>query len=69
MNNVIYYFDRKPTENEVFHIIKCVVVSYFYWTVWAEDMILKGNNYNYYLNRYKNIFNTYYKEYKVRSEL
>lgn len=68
-SKLIYYFDRKPTEDEVFHIIKCVVVSYFYWVIWAEDMILKGHKYNYYLNRYKNIFDTYYEEYLVRSEL
>ena len=53
------YYKRLPTQNEIDHLIRCVVVSYYYWYVWASYMILKGNNYEEYLERYKKIFIKY----------
>ena len=53
------YYKRIPTQKEIDHLIRCVVVSYYYWYVWASYMILKGNNYEEYLERYQKIFIKY----------
>lgn len=67
-NYLVNYFERIPTEDELNHLIGCTAVSYYYWTVWATYMILKGYKYDDYLNRYRNVLNQYYNLYINRNK-
>ena len=60
---LFHYFERVPTEDELNHLIGCTAVSYYYWTVWATYMILKGYKYDNYLEKYTNVLNRFYNSY------
>lgn len=58
-----YYYQRKPTSDEVKHIIGCAAVSFYYWYVWALYMTKRGNDYADLILKYKGISDNYCTEY------
>lgn len=59
---VSYYYGRIPTEHERVHLIRCAVVSFYYWYVWALYMVKCGNDYSNLLMQYMEIYKMYKKE-------
>mgnify|MGYP003313302962 CR=1 FL=1 len=53
------YFNRKPKDTEIRHILVCAVVNYYYWIIWTFYMISLGNNYQAYLDKWLQEFNKY----------
>ena len=45
LTNLSYYFERRPNQEEIRHIICCVVINYFYWIVWGIFMNENGFDY------------------------
>ena len=59
-----YYYHREPTKEELNHIVGCVIVSYYYWYVWACFLKLHGENMTDAINKYIRILDHYLELYQ-----
>lgn len=60
-----FYYNRKPTKEEVIHIIGCAAVSFYYWYIWALYMTKCGNDYADLIMKYKEISDRYREQFRL----
>ena len=59
LNGLELYFGRPPRADEIYHVVNCAVLNYFYYTVWALYMIKNGKDYSGNMMTYYERFLTY----------